>query len=81
MNDIQRHTRLCGWTFLGGVGGTIATLAFLLWGPALGEDGLDFAGLILLSSCCLAVLALLAWIGPMLDRYVHRKLSEYRTNR
>lgn len=75
--QIQRHTRLCCWTFLGGVCGVLATLAFLQWGPVLGEDSLTFAGLILVCSFCLAVVALFAGVVPILTRYAHRKLSGY----
>lgn len=75
MNDIQRHTRRCCWTFLGGVCGTLVTLAFLQWGPALGEDSLTFAGLILACSLSLAVVSLFAGAGPLLANYTHKRLS------
>ena len=72
MDDNQRHTRRCCWTFLGGACGTLATLAFLQWGPVLGEDSLAFAGLILVCSFSLAVVALFAGAGPLLSNHYKR---------
>ncbi len=76
MDDSQRHTRRCLWTFLGGVCVIIATLAFLQWGPALGDDGLTFAGLILVCSFSSAVVALFAGVGPLLFSHAYRRLKE-----
>jgi len=74
-DGLRGHVRRCAWTCAWSLLAAVATFAFLLWGPEVGDDALACVSLVLTVSVVMFAFAMLLMLLSLLLVCLCREIS------